>query len=107
MIAAIKIISKQHYQAPLTISVLEMAYYDIVYGYSEPDVIKANDITRKTISNLLSPYKDTVVDRFNGADIITDDDMMDNRIWIGFTDVPNHFKSIPDSIPFSIIDIED
>lgn len=100
------------FKGKLSIPILEDAYMSLVYGNTEPDIIRVNQVMADKIKSALyaansNRHHHSGIYKYNLAEIMTDNTVKDNQIIIGFKSIPTHFKSIPGAIPCSIIDIED
>lgn len=80
---------------PLSMALLQDAYYVLVWGYTEPDTIKCSRATKaKLITDL---FLDAHLDndrliRFCNATLEYDDTLDDHTIIICYTEPPEYFR---------------
>ena len=89
-----KTVTYEH-SGPPTFKTLCDAYYKIVWGYTEPDIIRCSRATKaKLIADVTQDARmdgDRVV-RFCNATLVHDDSLDDHTIVIGYSKPPEYFR---------------
>lgn len=98
------------FTGPLTLQLLEEAYNSLVYGYTEPDIIKCSKAMEDKLYIRFGLCRDTQPMhyglKFNNAIVFVDDTVPDDTIIIGFLKEPDHFKSLA-AQPFATVEVKE